>query len=70
MKRPNIEQRFMDVHDTARYLGMSEDALRYKLEARRLPFVKIGKTIRFDRTKLDAFLEQNTIEPIQPRRAR
>jgi len=68
MRKNEVQQRFMDIHDASRYLGMTEKSLRYKVEARRLPFAKIGKSIRFDRLELDRFIARNTVQPIALRR--
>ncbi|MCD6327979.1 helix-turn-helix domain-containing protein [bacterium] len=70
MQNSNITQRFMDVHDAAIYLGMSESALRYKLDVRRLPFCRIGKSVRLDRIELDKFMSQNSVSPIDLRGGR
>ena len=68
MDKGNIQQRYMSVEAAARYLGMSESALRYKLDVRRLPYAKIGKTVRLDRLELDKFIAENAIAPIDLQR--
>jgi excisionase family DNA binding protein len=64
MQKKTIEQRYLDVHAAAAYLGTTEKAIRYKLEARRLPFSRIGKRIVFDRLELDKFLAKNSVPPL------
>lgn len=47
-----MQQRLMDVKDAARYLGMTEDALRHKASAE-IPCVRVDGKLRFERRELD-----------------
>jgi len=64
MQRSTLEQRYLDVHAASIYLGMSEKAIRYKIESRTLPFTRAGHSIRFDRLELDKFLAGNAVKPL------
>ncbi len=52
------QQRLMDVHDTARYLGMTENAIREKASAGDIPCVRIDVKLRFDRRELDRWIDR------------
>jgi hypothetical protein len=51
------QQRLMDVKDAARYLGMTEDALRHKAGVD-IPCVRIDGKLRFDRRELDRYIDR------------
>jgi excisionase family DNA binding protein len=53
-----MQQRLMDVHDAARYLGMTENAIREKASAGELPCVRIDGKLRFDRRELDRWIDR------------
>jgi hypothetical protein len=52
-----MRQRLMDIKDTAKYLGMTEDALRHKAGVD-IPCVRIDGKLRFDRRELDRYIDQ------------
>ena len=52
-----VGRRYLDVKATALYLGMSEKAVYSAAERRQLPFRKVGRNLRFDVMKLDAYIE-------------
>jgi len=51
--------RLVTVHDAAKYLSISVSTLYGWVFQRRIPFVKVGRALRFDRTDLDNFINQN-----------
>ena len=53
---PIIESRWLDVDTAAHYLCMSRHAIYHRVSRRQLPFVKDGRTIRFDRYALDRWM--------------
>lgn len=48
----------MDVHDTARYLGMTENSIREKAAGGEIPCVRIDGRLRFDRRELDRWIDR------------
>jgi len=68
----NPEPRYLSVPAAAAYLSMTESSLRYKIQARRVPFSKLGKSIRIDRIALDKLLERTSVTTVDvnPRRLR
>jgi len=58
-----MEQRLMDIHGAARYLGMTENALRQKAGVD-IPCVRIDGKLRFDRRELDRYIDRAPREGI------
>jgi hypothetical protein len=52
-----LQQRLLDVHGAARYLGMTEDAVRHKAGTD-IPCVRVDGKLRFDRRDLDRWIDQ------------
>jgi len=48
-------QQGMSVREAAHFLGISEKALRRQIDRRVLPFRKVGRSIRFWRSELEAW---------------
>ena len=58
----------LTARETAKLLGLSEITI-YKLTYRKqIPFVKIGRTKRFDKTKILAWIESNSYDIISQRK--
>ena len=53
-----MQQRLMDLHDGARYLGMTENAIREKVAGAEIPCVRIDSKLRFDRQELDRWIDK------------
>ena len=52
-----MERRFYNAKEIACYLGMSEDAVRKWALRGQIPFVKLGKSLRFDMIKVEGWLK-------------
>jgi excisionase family DNA binding protein len=58
-----MEKRLLDIKEAAEYLGMTESALYKKVWKRQVPFaVKIGRTLRFDKVRMDEWIEDNFLK--------
>lgn len=57
--------KYLTVKEAEIYLKIPENTLRTKLIAgRKIPHIKRGNSIRFDRAKLDDWMESQAVEPI------
>lgn len=56
-----MERRFYNAKEISIYLGVSEEAVRKWAIRGRIPFVKLGKSLRFDKIKIDFWVK--TKEP-------
>ena len=56
-----IEVRYMNIEQCSIYIGRSVTAI-YRLVARReIPFIRNGRTLRFDRVAIDAWQKEGAI---------
>jgi excisionase family DNA binding protein len=55
----NRVPRLMTVTDAARYLAVSVSTLYGWVYQRRIPFVKVGRALRFEVVDLDSFIQRN-----------
>ena len=62
--RPNQnEVRLLNIRDAARYLGTTPATLYTKIWRRQIPFVKFGRSVRFDVKDLDQLIEDAKVRP-------
>lgn len=52
-----MQQRFFSCRDVAVFLGLSEKTIRRKVDRGELPVVRIGRSVRVDKKRLDEQLE-------------
>lgn len=52
----------LNVNEAARFLAVSPSTLYGWVWQRRIPFVKVGRAVRFDMADLERFIAQNRIE--------
>jgi excisionase family DNA binding protein len=58
-----MDKRLMNVSEAAKYLGTTPGSLYQKVHNRSIAFVKDGRSVRFDRLRLDKMIEKQTQEP-------
>ena len=49
--------------EAAAILGVKERWITHSVAERRLPYVKVGRLVRFRRSDLDAYIASNVVEP-------
>ena len=60
MTPPASRQALMTVTEAADYLGLSEKALRRRIDRRAVPVVRLGpRTIRFSQLTLDVWMRES-----------
>lgn len=57
------ESRLITVQEAARYLAVSVSTLYGWVWQRRIPFVKMGRALRFDVRDLERFVDENREAP-------
>jgi len=65
----NIQSKLLDINEVAEFLGISKDTLYKMVNQRRIPFVKVGRLLRFERAALDAWIRQHAEMPMPPQRS-
>jgi len=53
----------MTIKDAARFLSVSVSTLYGWVWQRRIPFVKVGRALRFERVDLEKFVQVHRYEP-------
>jgi excisionase family DNA binding protein len=51
----------LTIREAADRLGVTERWMRAAVDERRIPFVKVGRLIRFQKASLDAYIEAQTV---------
>ena len=59
-----IGKRLLNVREAAQFLELEVDTVYKKARLREVPYVKVGRALRFDLKALERFIEQHTIETI------
>ena len=62
-------RRFLNVSEVAVYLGLSDDTIRCWVKNGKIPFSKLGKSVRFDLQRIEPWLktkESFNLKPILP----
>ena len=65
---PGSVRRLVSVEVVAKYLDLAPDTIYTMVSQRRIPFVKMGRLLRFDLTLIDAWVAKNTTMPMLQRR--
>jgi excisionase family DNA binding protein len=60
-----VEKRLLTIREAAEYLGFSVHTIYGWTSQRRIPFVKMGGRLRFDKPTLDRWIEQFALAPIK-----
>jgi excisionase family DNA binding protein len=61
-------RRLVDIRVLADYLGISPDTGYTMVSQRRIPYVKIGRLLRFDLKAIDEWISKNSVMPMPTRR--
>jgi excisionase family DNA binding protein len=51
----------LNVHELSKELGISESGIYQWISQRKIPFVKIGRTVRFDPEEISKWLSEKKI---------
>jgi excisionase family DNA binding protein len=58
----NRESKLLNVKDAAQYLSVSASTLYGWAWQRRIPFVKVGRALRFEKRDLEKYIQTNRFE--------
>jgi excisionase family DNA binding protein len=59
-----IARRLLDIREVATYTGLSTHTLYAMVSQRRIPFVKMGRLVKFDKGKVDEWIKHNSVMPM------
>ena len=60
-------QRLMSVNDAAAYTGLSPHTIYTMVSGKRIPYIKVGRLVKFDEAMLQAWIKQHTVMPMPPK---
>jgi excisionase family DNA binding protein len=63
----SVSRRFLDIREVATYTGLSPHTLYTMVSQRRIPFVKMGRLVKFDKGRVDDWIKHNIVMPLPPR---
>lgn len=66
---PMDVRRLISVHAAAAYVGLSVYTIYTMVSQRRIPYVKVGRLVKFDVPMLDAWIQKNAVMPMPQRRS-
>ena len=61
MAVPTENNRLLDVQEAAEYLKTTPATLRCRVSRRQVPFVKIGRSVRFRVSDLDKWIDRQAV---------
>lgn len=59
-----MEKRFVGITDLAQYLGLTKGTLYVWVCQRRIPYLKIGKLVKFDIIEIDQWLKDKRVKEL------
>ena len=62
-----MTKRLLNIQEVSEYTGLSVHTLYTMVSQRRIPFVKVGRLVKFDLELLDKWIKQQTVMPMPPR---
>lgn len=57
-----LEKRYLGIKQLAGYLGIKEGTVYVWVSHRKIPYVKVGRLVKFDLRKIEKWLENSSIE--------
>ena len=59
-----IERRLLTIQEASQYTGLSVHTLYTMVSQRRIPYVKIGRLVKFEKEQLDKWIKYQTVMPV------
>lgn len=56
------EKRFLGITELAQYLGIAKGTVYVWVCHRKIPFLKVGRLVKFDVRKIEKWLEENSVQ--------
>ncbi len=69
MSSPVDARRLISVQAAAIYTGLSVHTVYTMVSQRRIPHIKLGRSVKFDVPMLDAWIKRNRVMPMAPKGA-
>jgi excisionase family DNA binding protein len=63
-----VSRKFLTVKEVSGYIGIATDTIYTMVSQRRIPYVKVGRLVKFDQSDLDSWLKQHKVMPMPSKR--
>jgi len=63
--RMSSGRRFLGVKELSEYLGLPINTLRSWVWMRKIPYVKLGRIVKFDLRDIDEWIRERKVEPFK-----
>lgn len=64
MKSDMIERRFLGIKELANYLGIAEGTIYVWVCHRKIPYVKVGRLVKFDMRDIEEWISENKVPAV------
>ncbi len=64
MNETNDPKRLIDIKAAASYTDLSVHTIYGMVSQRRIPYVKVGRLVKFDLALIDAWIKKRTVMPL------
>ena len=58
-----MNKKYQGIKEISQYLGVTVNTLYSWVCQKRIPYIKVGRLVRFDMDRIQKWLELNTVEP-------
>ncbi len=62
-----LKRRLISIQEASEYTSLSVHTLYKMVNQRRIPYVKVGRLVKFDLAHLDEWIKQQTVMPMPPK---
>ena len=59
------EKRFIGVKELSEYLDTSDNTVRHWVFTRQIPYVKMGRLVKFDLREIESWVKDKRVEPYE-----
>lgn len=60
-----MEKRFLGIKEIAAYLGIAEGTVYVWVCHKKIPYLKVGRLVKFDLRKIEEWLKESSVEVYQ-----
>ena len=58
-----MAQRYLSPQELAEYLGLSVQTIYEWTSQKKIPYIKLGRLVKFDITEIDVWIKSHKVEP-------
>ncbi len=62
-----MDRRYIGIKELSEYLGLKVNTVYAWVFRKKIPYIKLGKLVKFDLEELEAWLKDKRIKPIKDR---